>query len=626
MEHSEIIRARQGVEAEIDGLTLVDWFRRAAERDGGRPALSEWVPDPSGGGGRWSTRTWAQYRAVAMEVAAALVADGTARGDVVALMMPNRPEHLIADVGAVHAGAVPLTVYATFAPEQVAYVAADCSARVAVLQGAAELDRWGPALARVRSLRTVVVLDASAVPRGTGGDGPRFVSWADFTAEGRRALAADPGAVDARAAAVTPEDSATLLYTSGTTGEPKGVHETHRQVLFQVTISQRANRLPHGGVTLSYLPLAHIAERVLSVYLPVKVSAHIHFCPDIGELGAYLRRVRPNGLFGVPRVWEKLQAGLTAALAAAPGERRAAVEAAAGTARAYIADGQYGRARDPGLERRFADADARVLRPLRELIGLDRVQYCVSAAAPMPEETVRFFAGLGILIRDVYGMTENCGAVTCNRADAYRLGSVGLPSDGMEVAVSAEGEILVRGPINVAGYLNRPADTAALIDGDGWLHTGDIGYIDADGFVYVVDRKKELIITAGGENIAPASIESRLREHPLIGQALAYGDRRPYPVALLTLDAEVAPGWAAARGVDTRDIADLARHPVVVAEVATAVATANSHLARVQQVKKWRLLPVEWTVEGAELTPSLKLKRRVIQDKYADAIDGLYRV
>ncbi|MDA8370756.1 MAG: AMP-dependent synthetase/ligase [Nocardiopsaceae bacterium] len=622
MQQDEVRQKRQGVEEEISGLTLVDWFRRAAEEDGDMPALSDRVPDDAGGG--WSTRTWAEYRTAVLELAAAFIGAGVGHGDVAALMLPNRSEHLIADLGAVHAGAVPLTVYATFAPEQVEFVAGDCSAVIAVLNGADELARWRPGLRRLPRLRTVVLLDESAIPEDIGEEDPEFISWADFTESGRRAYAADPAAVEARMAAVAPEDNATLLYTSGTTGDPKGVYETHHQVLFQVVITQRANRLPHGGSTLSYLPMAHIAERVISVYLPLKVSGHIHFCPDIAQLGTYLGLVRPHSLFGVPRVWEKLQTGLTAALNAAPEEQRTAIEAAAQVAREYLEAGQYGRTREADLEKRFARVDEEVLRPIRGLVGLDRAQDCITAAAPMPEETLRFFSGLGILLRDVYGMTENCGAVTCNRADAYRFGSVGLPSDGMEVRVTDDGELLVRGPINVSGYLNRPQDSAALIDDERWLHTGDVGWIDEDGFVYVVDRKKELFITAGGENVAPAAIESRLKEHPLIGQALAYGDRRPYPVALLTLDGETAPGWAAARGIDTADLAVLAGHPEVLAEVQKAVDAANERLARVQQVKQWRLLPEEWTVDTAELTPSMKLKRRVIQAKYASVIEELY--
>ncbi|WP_184080204.1 AMP-dependent synthetase/ligase [Nocardiopsis mwathae] len=618
MEQTEVLRLRRGVEAEIEGRTLVDLLHRTAAEHGDLPALSDRVGDG------WETRTWAEYRRAALELAAAYLGVGVEPGDVVALMMPNRSEHLIADMGAVHAGAVPFSVYSTFAAEQVEFVAADCAARVAVLDGADELARWRPGLGRLPHLRTVVLLDAAAVPDHRDEGDPEFVSWADFTAAGRRAFAADPAPVEARLAALTPQSNATLLYTSGTTGNPKGVFETHRQVLFQVTVTRRSGGLPQAGATLSYLPMAHIAERVLSAYLPMTVAGHIHFCPDAARLGEFLGLVRPHGLFGVPRVWEKLQAKLSAALAAAPDEQRTAIESAAEVARAYLEEGQFGRTRSPELEKRFARADGEVLQPLRALIGLDRADACIAGAAPLPEDTLRFFAGLGLLIRDVYGMTENCGAVTANRADAYRFGSVGRPQDGIEVRVGEDGELLVRGPVNISGYLARPEESAALIDAEGWLHTGDIGSIDVDGFVYVVDRKKELIITSGGENIAPAAIENRLKEHPLIGQALAYGDRRPYPVALLTLDPEAAAVWAAANGADPADPAALAEHPQVLAEVGRAVEEANRRLARVQQVKKWRLLPGEWTVESAELTPSLKLKRRVIQARYADDIGRMY--
>ncbi|WP_344106739.1 AMP-dependent synthetase/ligase [Nocardiopsis rhodophaea] len=618
MEQTDVLRARKSVEAEIEGLTLVDLLHRTATEHGGLPALSDRVGD------EWTTLTWAEYRQSALELAAAYTDTGVEPGDVVALMMPNRSEHLIADMGAVHAGAVPFSVYSTFSAEQIEFVAADCGAKVAVLDGADELARWRPGLARLPRLRTVVLFDASAVPETRSEGEPEFVSWAEFTATGRRAYAADPATVEARTAAVTPQSNATLLYTSGTTGNPKGVFETHRQVLYQVTITQRTSGLPHGGASLSYLSMAHIAERILSAYLPITLAGHIHFCPDVLRLGEFLGLVRPHGLFGVPRIWEKLQAKLSAALAAAPEEQRRAMESAAEVARAYAEDGQYGRTRSPELEKHFARVDAEVLQPIRALIGLDRAVACIVGAAPMPADTLRFFAGLGLLIRDVYGMTENCGAVTANREDAYRFGSVGRPQDGIELSTGADGELLVRGPVNVSGYLDRPEESAALVDAHGWLHTGDIGHIDDDGFVYVVDRKKELIITSGGENIAPATIENQLKAHPLIGQALAYGDGRPYPVALLTLDPDTAPTWAAAQGVDSADLAELAAHPRVLEEVGRAVEAANGKLARVQQVKKWCLLPTEWTVETEELTPSLKLKRRVIQSKYVDEIGRLY--
>ena len=285
---------------------------------------------------------------------------------------------------------------------------------------------------------------------------------------------------------------------------------------------------------------------------------------------------------------------------------------------------EFGHSLTPEVTAAFEAADAAVLTPMRALLGLDRVRQASSAAAPLPVEVARFFAGLGLKIFDAYGMTETTGAITANLADSFKLGTVGRPFDGVELTLAEDGEILVRGATCTPGYLNRPEATADLIDADGWVHTGDVGRLDEDGFLTVVDRKKELIITAGGENIAPSMIENHLKEHPLVGQALAFGDRRPYVVALITLDGEVAPVWAAAHGIETTDLAALAEHPLVLEEVAKAVEDANARLARVQQVKRWRLLPAEWTAESEELTPTLKLRRRVVHGKYAEALDALY--
>jgi long-chain acyl-CoA synthetase len=294
------------------------------------------------------------------------------------------------------------------------------------------------------------------------------------------------------------------------------------------------------------------------------------------------------------------------------------------TGRRYVESCQYGHVTPPGLARDFEAAEAAVLTPIRALLGLDQAQVVSSAAAPLPPDVAAFFSGLGMKILDIYGMTETTGAFTTNTPDAFKLGTVGQVFPGIEVRIAEDGEICMRGPLSTPGYLNRPDLTAGLIDPEGWLHTGDIGSIDADGFVSVVDRKKELIITAGGENIAPAGIENLLVAHPLIGQALAYGDLRKYVVALLTLDGEVAPAWAKARGIEAGSLAELAANPAVLAEVSGAVAAVNERLARVQQVKRWELLPVEWTAETEELTPTLKLRRRIVHAKYADVLDTLY--
>ena len=612
----EIVRQRAEIEGVIAGRTLCDELRHVAETSGDAVAYS----DEAGTGDGWQSLTWSQARQRVLEVAAGLAALGLAPGERVALMLPNCSEHVLADLGAAHAGGLGVTLYATLAPEQIAYVAADCDARIAVLDGAAELARWQPVLDRLPGLTTIVVRDPVACPAGEA-----YMTWDGLVALGQDQLAAAPGEITARVAAIKPGDPLALLYTSGTTGNPKGVVLTHRNILYEVAAAERMGIVVPQVRWISYLPLAHIAERMFSIYLAIGAASHVHFCPDPAQLVRVIGQVRPTAFFGVPRVWEKIRAGIQALLAAEPDEaRRAAVARAMDTGRRYVHSCQYGQATPPELAAQFRAADEQVLGPIRGLLGLGEAVLVFSAAAPLPPDVAAFFAGLGMTILDVYGMTETTGAFTANTPAGFRLGTVGRPYAGMEVTVAGDGEILARGPLATPGYLNRPDLTEDLLDPDGWLHTGDIGTIDADGFVSVTDRKKELIITAGGENIAPAAVENALVAHPLIGQALAYGDRRPYVTALLTLDGEAAPAWARARGVIAGSLAELAGDPQVLAEVAAGVAAANQQLARVQQVKRWRLLPVEWTTETEELTPTLKLKRRVVHAKYADIIDSLY--
>jgi long-chain acyl-CoA synthetase len=611
---AEILQQRAEIERQISGLTLRDLLERVARGEGDAPAFS----DEAGDG--WQTLTWAQAYQRVLRLAAGFAALGLAPGERVALMLPNRSEHVLADLAAVFAGGLGVTFYATLAPEQIAFVAADCDARIAVLDGAGELARWQPVLDQLPGLKKIIVLDPAACPAGEP-----YLTWDAFAALGEQQHAADPELISARAAAIAPGDPAALLYTSGTTGNPKGVLLTHHNIAYELAAADALGIVPRGVRWVSYLPLAHIAERMFSIYLPIFTAGHVHFCPDTPQLVRVVGKVRPTAFFGVPRVWEKIRAGIEALFALEQDEaKRAAVAQAMETGRRYVQSCQYGQVTSPELAAEFEAADAAVLAPIRGLLGLDQAEIVSSAAAPLPPDVAAFFSGLGMKILDIYGMTETTGAFTTNTPDAFKIGTVGQPHPGMEVRIADDGEICTRGPLSTPGYLNRPDLTADLIDADGWLHTGDIGSLDADGFLSVVDRKKELIITAGGENIAPAGIENLLVAHPLIGQALAYGDRRKYVVALLTLDGEVAPAWAKARGIEAGSLAELAADPVVLAEISGAVAAVNERLARVQQVKHWRLLPVEWTAETEELTPTLKLRRRIVHAKYADVLDTLY--
>jgi long-chain acyl-CoA synthetase len=611
MTDDPIAAARRELEREIDGRTLCEQLAGHAAVHGEAPALSWKAADG------WRTVDWRGYRRQVTEVALGLAALGVGRGDFVAIMAANRPEHVLVDQAAVHLGAVPTTLYATLAPEQIQWAAAHCGARVAVLEDRDLAKRWEELRDGLPALERVVVLDGA-----DGLDGA--VAWDDLVAAGRAALAAEPGAADRLAAQVSPDDPAALLYTSGTTGPPKGVLLTHRNLLYQCAALDRLTGLPDGLTTVSYLPLAHIAERVLSIYLPLRKRSQVYFCPDPAAAVEYVREARPSSFFGVPRVWEKVRAGITARLEAERPLRRRLARAAVATGLEVVRRRQRGRPVPPLLRARHALLDRLVLAKIRAAIGLDRCRHASSAASPLPVDVAEFFAAVGLPIVEVYGMTETSAVATGNPPGALRIGTVGPPIAGVEVRIAADGEVLVRGPGVIPGYFRDPEATAALIDRDGWLHTGDVGELDEAGYLRIVDRKKELIITSSGKNLSPANIEGLLKEHPLVGQALAYGDGRPYVVALVALDHEVLPAWAARNGLDPAGAAELAGDPLVLAEVQRAVDAANQRLSRIEQVKRFTVLPVEWTAESEELTPTLKLRRRVIHAKYAEELDALY--
>ena len=585
--------------------TLCSALAKTVVEYGDQPAYSDRHGD--------RTLTWGELRDQALDVAAALVARGLGPGETVALMASNRIEHVVADLAAVHAAATPMTVYATLAPEQVAFIAGHSTPTVVVLEGQDQLDRWALALAKTDGIRTVVVLDPAAVT-----DDARVVRWSDLVEESR---SLDRAEVHDRAAAVRAEDPLTILYTSGTTGDPKGVVLTHANVLSEIEHSTAVSQLHRPGESISYLPFAHIAERVLGMYIPQVHGGHVHLVDDPTLLPATLGKVHPTRFFGVPRVWEKVMTGVSALLAANADDR---TTAALATGLAWVEAQQDGGRPSAELEASFRQADAEVLQGIRALLGLDRVEWAASAAAPMPLEVARFFAGLGIVIHDVYGMTETTGSVTANGPAAFRLGSVGRPLPSVGVRLAEDGEILVRGPMVTPGYLRAPEATAELLDAEGWVHTGDIGRFDEDGYLFVVDRKKEMIITSTGKNIAPSNIENLLKESPLIGHAFVAGDGKPYVVALLTLDGDLAPIVAAKLGLTGLSLAELAQHPAIVSAVEAAVASANARLSRPEQVKRFSLLPDEWTAESEELTPTLKLKRRVVSAKYSDVLEGLF--
>ena len=613
MSEDAVAVERSQIEQEIRGRTLCDLLAEHAEGHGDAPAMS-WKRD-----GAWQTLSWRQYRERVAEVAMGLASLGVGKGDFVAIMATNRPEHVLADQGAVHAGATPTSFYFTLAPEQVRYVAGHCEAKVAVLEDRDMLKRWQELRDDLPALRHLVLLEGAE-----DGDEPGVLGWEELVRRGREALAADRAGFEELVRRVGPEDHATLLYTSGTTGPPKGVLLTHHNLLYECTALHRVTGLAPGGSSVSYLPLAHIAERVLSIYGPLAMRTHVWFCPEPTQAVEYVREARPTLFFGVPRVWEKVRAGIQAKLAAEQNQRKRKIaQRAVDTGLEVVRRQQRGRPLPLGLRARHAVLERLVLAKVRHAIGLDRCTFASSAASPLAVDVAEFFAALGLPLVEVYGMTETSAVATANRPGKVKIGTVGLPLPGIEVRLADDGEVLVRGPINTPGYFRQPEATAELTDADGWVHTGDVGELDGDGYLKIVDRKKELIITSSGKNLSPANIESLLKEHPLIGQALVFGDDRPYVVALIVLDHELAPAWAARNGIGG-DLAALAADERVLAEIEHAVDAANQRLSRIEQVKRFEVLPVEWTAESEELTPTLKLRRRVIHAKYAERIDALY--
>lgn len=614
---NDVLEARARIEKEIAGQTLLSAFAATVAAEGDKPAYSDKIGIEGQG---WRTVTWAEVGDQARTVAAGLIAYGVQPGDTVAVMAANRIEHVLADLGGLHAGATPMSIYNTLSADQVAFVAGHSSPKVVIVETADHLARWETALAEPGIAR-VVVIDESAKP-----DGDLYATWSDLLAAGQALREADGDAeIDRRVADVSPDQPATILYTSGTTGNPKGVVITHHMVLFECTSSLETSNPQGENIFISYLPFAHIAERTLGMYIPWTRGAHIHLIGDPALLLGALGEVRPTRFFGVPRVWEKIKTGVSAKLAAEPDEaKRTAIEQAMAVGLAWVESKQYGETTSPELQAQFEAADAQILALLRMVLGLDRCEWAASAAAPMPLEVAKFFAGLGMRIYDVYGMTETCAAVTSCGPDSFRLGTVGRALAGIEVTLADDGEILARGPVSTPGYYRQEDATRALIDDDGWVHTGDIGEMDADGFLKVIDRKKELIITSSGKNIAPSNIENYLKESPIVGHAMAIGDGRPYVVAVMTLDGEIAPLVAQQAGLEFADLADLATKPQIQAMAQAAVDAANTRLSRPEQVKRWALLPTEWTAESAELTPTLKLKRRVVTSNYAEHIEALY--
>jgi long-subunit acyl-CoA synthetase (AMP-forming) len=555
------------------------------------------------------TLTWQEYAGQVQGVAAGLAGLGVGHGDTVALMMTNRPEFHLVDTAAFHLGAVPFSIYNTFAPEQITHVLSNAGSRVVVCE-----EQVGERLLAARdgtALEHVVCVDGK--PDGT-------VTLGELVAGGDRGFG-----FEACWRAVRPGDVLTLIYTSGTTGPPKGVEITHAQMLAELAATNTLMPAGVGDRVISFLPMAHVVERWATHYGPMFTGMQATAVADPRDLPRALLDVRPTFFGGVPRVWEKLKAGIEAMVACEPDQaRRQAMQQAFEIARQYVRAVQAGEV-PAELAGAYRRADVQVLSKIRSGLGLDQVRVSGSGGAPIAPEILEFMLAVGIPIAEVWGMSELSCIGTANPPGAIRIGTVGKAIPGVELKLAGDGELLVRGPTVMKGYHNDPVQTAEAIDPDGWLHTGDVATIDADGYVRIVDRKKDLIINAAGKNMSPSNIETAvLAASPLIGQVVAIGDRRPYVVALIVLDPDDAAAFAAHHGVSDTSAAALATHPAIHAAVDTAVKAGNGKLSRVEQIKRFCILPAFWEPGGDEITPTMKLKRRPITAKYAEVIDSMY--
>ena len=417
----------------------------------------------------------------------------------------------------------------------------------------------------------------------------------------------------------------TLIYTSGTTGPPKGVQLCHRNLMSAVSGIERMVDFPEGSRVISWLPAAHIAERGAHHYLPIVYGLQITSCPDPRQVMSYLPEVRPQWFFAVPRIWEKLKAGLETMTAGMPDEQRERTERALERAVEKVRLEQREEPVPAELAAEVATADAEIFAGLRQMLGFDEVKAVNVGAAPTPVEVLEFFHAIGIPLSELWGMSETCGAGAVNPPERIKIGTVGPPAPGVELKLAPDGEVLVRGEVVMLGYRNAPEKTAEAIDAEGWMHTGDIGQLDADGYLKIVDRKKELLINAAGKNMSPANIEAAIKTaSPLIGQACAIGDGRPYNTALIVLDADFAPMWAAQNELEGVGLEDLASEPALLEAVQRAVDSANDKLARVEQIKRFTVLRGDWLPGGEELTPTMKLKRKPISARYAAEIEAMY--
>ena len=585
--------------------TIPHQVLRNGERLGDAPAYH--VRGEAG----WEATSWSAYAADVRRAGAALAALGVEAGTPVCILGANRPEWVIFDVGAMAAGAVPAGIYTTSSPGECEYILNHSEAPVLLVENAAQWDKVCSVRDRLPHLRHMVTMKGTAPI-----DDPMFLSWDEFLAKGDGAEAGLAERLDG----LRMDTVATFIYTSGTTGRPKAVMLTQENLTW--TSAQAAELVGAGPSdrVLSYLPLSHIAEQMFTIHIPAVCGTAVYYAESIDRLLENLQEVRPTLFFGVPRVWEKFHAGVTAKLAEATGAKAKLAQKAMAVGR-HVTD-----RRNRGLgaaltkEAQYRLFDKLVYSKVKSALGLDQVRLAASGAAPVAKEILEFFAGLGLPIYEVYGQSEDNGPTSFNVPGRTRFGTVGPAYPGVEIKIAEDGEILVRGRNVFAGYYKDPEATAETLH-DGWLHSGDLGEMDDEGFLTITGRKKDILITAGGKNVAPKLLEGGLKSHPLISEAVVVGDGRRFLSVLITLDPEAVASFMSERGLTGPPESN----PAVVSEIQSALDGVNAEFARVEQVKKFTILPRELSIAEGELTPTLKVKRNVVNEHFASEIEAMYQ-
>ncbi|MEA2646841.1 MAG: long-chain acyl-CoA synthetase [Chloroflexota bacterium] len=598
-------------EIEVTHQSVPELFQEQVRKRGNRPAMY------FKSSGRWQPINWDQYGAAVRRVSGYLMSEGVKHGERVGILSYNRPEWHIADVATQHVGGTVVGIYLTNSAPQCQYILEHAEAPIVFVENRDQLAKILEVKKNLPKLRRIVLISGETEPD----DGEAVVTWQKALTAGEAYDKEHPDDFDARWRAIKRDDLATFIYTSGTTGPPKAVMLDHGNLLWTAESIKHTIDLadPDEDVTISYLPLAHIAERMAGHILHLHNGHSIYFCERLDLLGANLAEVRPTFMFGVPRIWEKFQTAVEKQLAGATGVKGAIARWGLKQGLANVDNAVAGGAPSGGARL----ADRLVFAKIREALGLDRVKQLSTGAAPISEKTLRFFWALGLPLFEVYGQSEGSGPTSTNRLGHARLGTVGPAMPGDEIRIAGDGEVLMRGGNVFRGYFKDQKATDETLK-DGWLQSGDVGIIEEGGFLRITDRKKDLIITAGGKNISPSNIEVSLKRQPFVGQAVAIGDRRPFMAALLTIDAEQVKALADKVGAEA-DGEVLAKNDKVREIFQAGVDQVNASLSNVERIKKFTILPADLSVDGGELTPTLKVKRKVVNEKYADRIESLYR-